>query len=395
MERTRHPTFDALYRAHHRVVERCVASFGLPRDIWPDILQDVWMSASRRLDEVLAHPKPSAWLCTAARNHAMHHVRGHLRRKRKLEAAAVEPARDADDPIRERDAWDTLSRLLDDCPLEQREVYLKIELHGMTAGEVADELGVSVNTVHSRLRLTRQRLRESSAALAALLLTLRARLAEEGLGASLAASDVLARASAPAALQRPHTPGTVGQVALFALLIAPGGSPPDLELRLEQPEVAALAESPDSLDSVHTRAIQRPWASPPAPPSINVEDRREPAPAPRRAPARPRATAKPTAAKPGPGPRLAPVDDGEALLSAAQKAYREGRFERALQHAEQHRRLHPASELRDAREALIVESLCQLGRDDDARAHVRTFARESPDERAFRARLAKLREGCR
>jgi RNA polymerase sigma-70 factor (ECF subfamily) len=395
VERSNHAKFDELYRAHATVVQRCVASLGLPRHTWPDILQDVWMTACRRLDEVTAHPRPSAWLCTVARNHAMHHVRAHLRHQRKLAAVAVEPGCAADDPIRERDAWETLTRLLAGCPLDQREVYLKIELHGMTAGEVAEELGISVNTVHSRLRLTRQRLRESSAALAALLLLLRARLDAEGLPAQFAAPLDPAAVVAGAASRRSSLAATAGKVAVIGLVIAVAAvaiRSPGLDT--DPPTVDSLAAAPEPLEPVHPQRVQRPWAIPataqsaaqvPTPTPL-------PTPAPTPLPRRPRA---PTAAPPDLRTPLAPQDDGEQLLAAAQTAYREARFERALQHAEQHRRRYPASELSEARETLIVQILCRLGRDPEARAQLRAFARESPDERAFRARLATLAEGCR
>lgn len=389
MERSIHAKFDELYRAHSAVVQRCVASLGLPRHTWPDILQDVWMTASRRLGELTAHPRPSAWLCTVARHHAMHHVRAHLRRQRKLEAVAVEPSRAVDDPIREHDAWETLSRLLASCPLDQREVYLKIELHGMTAGEVAEELGISVNTVHSRLRLTRQRLRESGAALAALLLLLRSRLGAEGLPAQFGAPLDPAAAS-----RRSSLAATAGKVVVIGLMLAAAVSFRDPGLRIDPPTSDSLAAAPEPLDPVHPQLIHRPWvtlpaaqpaAHAPAPPEL-------PSPRPPATPRRPRAT---RAAPPDLRTPLAPQDDGEQLLAAAQTAYRAARFERALQHAEQHRRRYPASELREARETLIVQSLCRLGRDAEARAQLRMFARESPDERAFRARLATLPEGCR
>jgi RNA polymerase sigma-70 factor (ECF subfamily) len=389
--------FEQLYKAHGAAVERCVASFGLPRHVWPDILQDVWMTAVRRLDEVIAHPRPIAWLCTVARNHAMHYVRGHLRRERKTQAVAVELIQVASDPCRDWDSWATLSRLLADCPLEQREIYLKIELHGMTAGEVAVELGLSVNTIHSRLRLARQRLRESSAALGTLILLLREHLVREGVALPPKMSSESLVVSASEASQ--HTSvGMTGKAALIALLILPAAdSRQEAESRLGQPAAAAPVDPPSGLDSVHVRVIQVPFIDlrsagmavrlvPSDAVAVSATLRRQDEP--RRLSRR-----KATAPSLAPGPM--PLDDGESLLQAAEKAYGERRFEHAWKNALKHRRLYPASELRDSREILVAKALCQLGHDVEAKMHVRTFARESPDERAFRARLGQLREECR
>ena len=43
--------FETLYRAHEATVRRCVVSLGLPPHLGPDLLQDVWLTALRRLDE--------------------------------------------------------------------------------------------------------------------------------------------------------------------------------------------------------------------------------------------------------------------------------------------------------------------------------------------------------
>lgn len=404
MDLTGHTEFDTLYQAHQATVRRCVASFGIPRDIWPDILQDVWLTANSRLDELVAHPKPAAWLCTVARNHAMHYIRSHLRRHRKHLAIAVEPLRDVLDPFRDRDAWDTLNRLLTNCPLEQREVYLRIELHGMTASEVADEMGISVNTVHSRLRLTRLRLRDTSAVLVAVLLVLRAQIARElPPGPGTTSNLVLDRlqpvgpVSQPA--PRPASGGTAIKVALAALLALPAAEsrPRHPVLVVEQTAASRGIDSP-RIESEYIHYIHIPFVTPWAVP--DVTDLPAGASAPEWAklePAEPRVkhARQPVRSASRTRPRGVPIDDGEDLLRAAQDAYRDGRFERALDFALRHRRRHPASELRNSREILVVRALCQIGRSTEAREHVVTFARESPDERAFRASLAKLRSACR
>lgn len=331
-----------------------------------------------------------------------------MHREPKLDAQAASAPSTCDQPtqIREhlgafsdRDAWDTLNRLLVNCPIEQREVYLKIELHGMTAGELAEELGISVNTVHSRLRLTRQRLRESSAALAALLVLLREQLMREGVSLPPTMSSPSQLASVGESKQ-PMLAGLSGKAALIAFLLLPASdSRHDKELRLEDPEAAVLTEQAHARDSVHTRSIQVPWVqSRPLEMGARLtlsEVAPEPTTTP---PLRRRASlrrANPSLPVPGPQRQNAPLDDGESLLQGAETAYRGRRFDQALKYALRHRRLYPASELRYAREILIASALCRLGRDREARMHVRMFSRESPEERVFRARLAQLPEECR
>lgn len=391
--------FETLYRAHEATVRRCVVSLGLPPHLGPDLLQDVWLTALRRLDELAAHPQQAAWLCAVARNHARHLVRGYLRRRTKHRALASEPHVDVDEPFRECDAWEALHRLLADCPLEQREVYLRIELYGMTPGEVAGELGVSVNTVHSRLRLSRQRLRASASALAALLLLLRGRLA---MGALFAGT----RAPAPwgqfaASMASPSAPMSVILIGLVVglMMVIPGATSGAGEDRGSREERPGRIDLNDEVASVHTSVWRQAWAEPQAP-----------ALGPARAPlvddgpmrATHRAMRSPGRVSPGPrdpstqagAPRkLTPEDDD--LLCVARQDFRVGRFQRALVAALKHRERYPSSKFRNAREMLIIRAVCHLGRSAEAREAVRAFARESPHDSVFRAHLRELPPRCR
>lgn len=373
--------FEALYAAHRACVERSVASLGLPRQLWPDLTQDVWLTALRRLDELVVHPAPAAWLCTVARNHAMHLVRGHLRRRRKLRTAASEPRREVDEPFLDRDAWSTLSRLLAVCPLEQREVFLRIELHGMTAAEVAEELGVPLNTVHSRLRLCRQRLRRSAAALATTLLLLRGEPAR-----GIAPSAVVSFASISAV-------GLVGAVVMavvvFSRILTPASGPASVGLAAGEAVGAPLER-----DDVHLRIRPirlQPWAKPPDTAGEGVSAARPERPS--RVASRRRESSSPAAAAPDLRPIA--IDDGETLLNAARVDFRAGRLRQALETLLRHRARFPGSELRDSREHLIVLVLCRLGRHADSRQQVRTLARESPENLVFRAALRRLPPSCR
>jgi RNA polymerase sigma-70 factor (ECF subfamily) len=54
-------------------------------------------------------------------------------------------------------------QMLDDLPLEQRHVLVLHHALDMTVPEMADELGIPIETVRSRLRLAKARLRTSAA----------------------------------------------------------------------------------------------------------------------------------------------------------------------------------------------------------------------------------------
>jgi RNA polymerase sigma-70 factor (ECF subfamily) len=52
-----------------------------------------------------------------------------------------------------------LWRALEAMPLEQRAVFVAFELEGLTGDEIASALGVPTPTIHSRLRLAREKFR--------------------------------------------------------------------------------------------------------------------------------------------------------------------------------------------------------------------------------------------
>ena len=60
-----------------------------------------------------------------------------------------------------RDAGESLTRALDQLPIEFREVIVLRELEGLSYKEISDVAGVPVGTVMSRLSRARQRLQEA------------------------------------------------------------------------------------------------------------------------------------------------------------------------------------------------------------------------------------------
>jgi len=143
-----------------------------PRDA-EDVLQDVFyrLVEANRLLMPIEHI--TGWLFRVARNRIT-----DLFRKKKPELfsdAAIEDeegeALQIEDPLPSPDAGpealyfrnlllDELELALDELPDEQREVFVAHELEGRSFKELADETGVSVNTLLSRKRYAVLHLRE-------------------------------------------------------------------------------------------------------------------------------------------------------------------------------------------------------------------------------------------
>jgi len=132
-----------------------------------DILQDVFsefVEAERATQPI---ERVAAWLYSVARNRITDRFRA-ARRTQPLESPSIEPALDIDGELSVLDllpAGDTpeaayardvlldeLDSALDELPEEQRDVFVAHELEGASFKELAEQTGVSVNTLLSRKR---------------------------------------------------------------------------------------------------------------------------------------------------------------------------------------------------------------------------------------------------
>lgn len=139
--------FDAIYEADFDYVWRTLGRFGVAVADLQDAVHEVFLVLYRRWNEVDRTRSMRPWLFGVARR-----VAADLRAKRRDEPAVVEPIT-TDDPFdTQRDMlWRGLQALDDD----RRTVLVLHDLEGHTGAEIAARLDLSVNTVHSRLRLAR------------------------------------------------------------------------------------------------------------------------------------------------------------------------------------------------------------------------------------------------
>ena len=150
-------TFDALYDAHFDLVWRSLRRLGVPDSALDDALQDVFVVVHRQLTGFQGRSSPRTWLAGIAVRVAADHRR-RLRRKggwEELSPAVVDPGPGPQEQAARAEGIQLLDRLLRQLEDFKREVFVMVELEQMTAPEVAEALGLNLNTVYSRLRLAR------------------------------------------------------------------------------------------------------------------------------------------------------------------------------------------------------------------------------------------------
>lgn len=148
---------DAVYREHLDFVYRTARQLGAGPDAVEDVVHDVFLVVHRRLHEFDGRSMRS-WLYGITRRVLSHERRGSERARLRL--AKLPPPVAPLDPeasTAAAQAIDLVESFLASLDEDQRAVFSLIEIEGCSAVEVAQSLGVNVNTIYSRLRIARQR----------------------------------------------------------------------------------------------------------------------------------------------------------------------------------------------------------------------------------------------
>lgn len=159
--RTAAASLESAYRAHRSLVWRILARLGVPVDTLPDALHDVFVVAAKKLDAVPQHAA-RPWIVAVATQVARGVRRDAARDHRRLEWLRWRrnAIRQRTDPWAQADAGLSVEHFLQALPEAQREVFVLMELEGLTADEVSEALGVKRATVYSRRRLARGHLKD-------------------------------------------------------------------------------------------------------------------------------------------------------------------------------------------------------------------------------------------
>ncbi len=154
--------FLELYRAHFAYVWQTARRLGVTPQEVDDVVQETFLAAHRLLGSYEPQGSERAWLFSLAFRVVQHHRRSHRRRPELSEDAmsfdslpgpsASAPDRGAETSERVR----ILEEILDRLEPDRRAVLILAELEEKSLGEIAELLGINVNTVASRLRLARE-----------------------------------------------------------------------------------------------------------------------------------------------------------------------------------------------------------------------------------------------
>ncbi len=374
--------FRALYRRHYGFVWQTMQRFGVLPALVDDAVQDTFVVAFRRLDD-LVPAAATRWLYGIARRIASNYRRAQRRVARKQRVLTEQTSTAArstapQDAVLELDAF--LAAL---TPID-RELFVLTQLEGMTGPESAELLALNPSTAYDRIGRLRRRFCEHLGERAPRDVLLAARRKRPNASARGWAvllprlgTSWLARWATLAAW--PKLAWIGAPIVAVALL---GARPPDKP----SPAIARASSSPDrgAEEAEAQASTVRPDPAPapatlPVPPTTTIAPQRAVAPAvsTRR---RPQVEHTPEAAR---EPVAAPAGESSLarhnrLLRAAVDDLRAGRVAASLAGITQHQNEFSDSPLADARTALHVEALCASGRPDAARARATELLRADP-----------------
>jgi RNA polymerase sigma-70 factor (ECF subfamily) len=157
------PAFFDVYDANVDFVWRIVARLGVRPESVEDVTQEIFVVVARKLPEFQGLSSIRTWLFQIARRVVHDHRRTVRRREpppERGQAAEVDDLRASDDhapdvAAERSEAVRILHTILDDLDEEKREVFVLAELEELPVPQIAEAIGVNVNTVYSRLRLAR------------------------------------------------------------------------------------------------------------------------------------------------------------------------------------------------------------------------------------------------
>jgi len=383
------PSFPDLYQDQFEYAWACLRRLGVPPEAQEDALQDLFLVVHRRLPEFAGRSTLKTWIFGVARRVAARHRRTEARRQRRharlAAVSASEPVAVHDDELARREARRRLAEFLDGLDDDRRAVFVLHLYEEMSAPEIAQTLGVNVNTVYSRIRLVREQfdrtftstppaaLRAAKApespphgaqarVWAALLLVVGSGAAATAPGAALAHA---------AATASPHALAWTLGLAAAALAVVVAAPPPASEPLSQTTAAPSPASPPAVATSASTPAAAAlPVAPAPPPPAVTTDS------------ASPR--------RPARGATIDRLAVEAELIAEVRAAIEAGRTEDALAGLRRHQREFSDGVLQRERLGLRASALCRADRAREGRREAEAFLRDHPDS----ALAARVRLDC-
>jgi RNA polymerase sigma-70 factor (ECF subfamily) len=157
--------FDAVYEEHFAFAWRTARRLGVPEAAADDVVQDVFLVVHRRLADYDGRTPVRFWVLGIVTRVVADHRRSYWRKDSKNVPPLVDkdgaetmpsPTPAPHDRAEQAETFRLVMSLLDEIDKDKREVLVLSQFEEMSAVEIAECLGLNVNTVYGRLRAARE-----------------------------------------------------------------------------------------------------------------------------------------------------------------------------------------------------------------------------------------------
>ncbi|MBK7864176.1 MAG: RNA polymerase sigma factor [Archangiaceae bacterium] len=151
--------FHDIYRSEVQYVANVVRRLGVSPAHIEDLTHDVFLAAYKRQDTYDPQRPIRPWLFGfAVKRVSAFRERAHLKREVAHDEVpdAADLAPTPDEQVASRQSRDLVLQALEALDTDKRAVFILHEIDGYAVPEVADALGVPLNTAYSRLRRGRE-----------------------------------------------------------------------------------------------------------------------------------------------------------------------------------------------------------------------------------------------
>ena len=154
----------ALYDRYGRLIFSMALRVVQDRGAAEEITQDVFLRCWRSLDRYQpSQGSLAAWMLSITHNRAIDELRSRRGKdaRREISDDVLQPQAAIDPGFEEALLRGEIQQALQQLPVAQRDVIELVFWNGMTRREIAEQLSLPLGTVHTRLRLGVDKLRES------------------------------------------------------------------------------------------------------------------------------------------------------------------------------------------------------------------------------------------
>jgi len=141
---------EQLFKGHYALL--CLVSLKIvkDRDVAKDVVQDFFISYWQRIDDISLKASFKSYSIRAVKNLSLQSLEKERKKKAALEDfMIIETEEDTHQtPIKTKKLQELLNRL----PEKRRTIFMSVVVHGQSYKEIAENNGVSVNTVKTQMK---------------------------------------------------------------------------------------------------------------------------------------------------------------------------------------------------------------------------------------------------